>query len=498
MLSRLFGRLAPSGGTAEQTVKSGIWLGLMNFLNRGLQIVMIVVLANLLDPADFGLMGIALLTLSALKKFSNLGLSTALIQGKDENVDKYLNSAWVLQIARGLVIVGLLVAAAPLIASVFDEPRVTDVLRVIAVSPLLLGIRNPAVLYFQKDLDFHKEFLYKTSGSVAQFCVALGYALLFPTVWALVFGFVVADVVRLLVSYLAHPFRPWPEFNLEHAKDMVGYGKWITATSILVFLYTEGDDFIVGWLLGATSLAFYQNAYRLSNAPATEITQVVAGVMFPTYSTLQENLSAVRGAYFRTLQITTFVTFPAALGIAAVAPVFVRSFMGEAWVPMVRTLQLLTIYGLLRSIGKTTGPVYKALGKPDYVTKLSALRLLLVGILIIPATQRFGIEGAAMVVVAVGLFPMTPLDIHFLARTLEARYRRFARDLAYPLVASVTMFAAVVHVRQQVVLPGVLEFLLLLATGVVVYVLAAGVMELGFDWGISENLGSVLGILSGS
>jgi PST family polysaccharide transporter/lipopolysaccharide exporter len=279
---------------------------------------------------------------------------------------------------------------------------------------------------------------------------------------------------------------------------MVGYGKWITATSILVFLYTEGDDFIVGWLLGATPLAFYQNAYRLSNAPATEITQVVAGVMFPTYSTLQENLSAVRGAYFRTLQLTTFVTFPAALGIAAVAPVFVRSFMGEAWIPMVRTLQLLTIYGLLRSIGKTTGPVYKALGKPDYVTKLSALRLLLVGILIIPATQRFGIEGAAMVVVAVGLFPMTPLDIHFLARTLEARYRRFARDLAYPLVASVTMFAAVMHVRQQVVLPGVLEFLLLLATGIVVYVLAAGVMELGFDWGITENLGSVLGILSGS
>jgi len=498
ILARLFERLAPSGNTAEQTVKSGFWLGLMNFLNRGLQIVMIVVLANLLDPADFGLMGIALLSLSALKKFSNLGLSTALIQDKDENIDRYLNSAWVLQIARGLVIVGILLVAAPLIASVFDEPRVVDVLRVIAVSPLLLAVRNPAVVYFQKDLDFHKEFLYKTSGSVAQFCVALGYALLFPTVWALVFGFVTADIVRLLVSYLAHPFRPRLAFDLEDAKDLVGYGKWITATSILVFLYTEGDDIIVGWLLGATPLAFYQNAYRLSNAPATEITQVIAGVMFPTYSTLQEDLSAVRDGYFRTLQITTLITFPAALGIAAVAPVFVRSFMGEEWIPMVRTLQLLTVYGLLRSIGKTTGPVYKALGKPDYVTKLSALRLILVVILIIPATERLGIEGAAMVVVAVGLFPMTPLDIHFLARTIEARYRRFARDLAYPLVASITMFAVVVFVRQQVVLPGVLEFLLLLVTGVVVYVLAVGVMEVSFEWGISKNLKSVFSILSGS
>jgi PST family polysaccharide transporter/lipopolysaccharide exporter len=498
MLSRLFGRLAPSGGTAEQTVKSGIWLGLMNFLNRGLQIVMIIVLANLLAPADFGLMGIALLALSALKKFSNLGLSTALIQDKDENVDGYLNTAWVLQLARGIVIVSILVVAAPLIASVFGEPRVTDVLRVIAISPLLLAVRNPAVVYFQKNLDFHKEFLYNTSGSIAQFCVALGYALVFPTVWALVFGFIVADVVRLLVSYLAHPFRPWPEFDLELAKDLIGYGKWITGNSILVFLITEGDDIIVGWLLGATQLAFYQNAYRLSNAPATEITQVIAGVMFPAYSTLQEDLAAVRRGYFRTLQITTFVTFPAALGIAAVAPVFVSTFMGAEWMPMVATLQLLTVYGLLRSVGKTTGPVFQALGRPDIVTKLAFVRLVLIAIFIIPAVRQFGIEGAAMVIVGVALFPMLLLDIYALSRLLEASYRQFFRDIMYPLLASGVMFAAVVSVRQQVVLSGVPKFLLLLVTGVLTYVVAIGVIELRFGWGIRRNLKSLLSIVSGS
>ena len=488
----------PSGGTAEQTLKSGIWLGLMNFLNRGLQIVMLIILANLLNPEDFGLMGIALLTLSALKKFSNLGLSTALIQDEDENVDEYLNSAWVLQIARGLVIVALLLLAAPLVASVFGEPRVTDVLRVIAISPLLLAVRNPAVVYFQKNLDFHKEFLYKTSGSVAQFCVALGYGLLFPTVWALVFGFVTADVVRLLVSYLAHSFRPRLTFDLQHAKDLVGYGKWITGNSILVFLITEGDDIIVGWLLDATSLGFYQNAYRLSNAPATELTQVIAGVMFPAYSKLQEDLAAVRDAYFRTLQITTIVAFPAALGIAAIAPVFVSTFMGTEWMPMVATLQLLTVYGLMRSVGKTTGPVFQALGRPDIVTKLAALRLVLIAIFIIPAVRRFGIEGAALVIVGVALFPMLLLDIYALKRILEAPYRRFFRDLVYPLVASGVMFATVVYVRQQAVLSSVAEFVLLLVTGVVTYVVAVGVLEVRFGWGIRRNLRSILSIVSKS
>jgi PST family polysaccharide transporter/lipopolysaccharide exporter len=245
-------------------------------------------------------------------------------------------------------------------------------------------------------------------------------------------------------------------------------------------------------LIDSTALAFYQNAYRLSNAPATEITQVISSVMFPAYSTLQGNLSSVRSAYFRTLQITSFVAFPAALGIAAVAPVFVQSFMGTEWMPMVGALQILAVYGMARSIGKTTGPVFNALGRPDYVTKLGLIRLILVGVLIIPAVQEFGIEGAAAVVVLVSIFPMIPTDIHLMTKTLDAPYRRFAREMGYPLAASIAMFVVVDLVRRQSIADGAVEFILLVVTGAVVYVVAAMLLEAQFDWGIKENIGSVL------
>jgi PST family polysaccharide transporter/lipopolysaccharide exporter len=173
--------------------------------------------------------------------------------------------------------------------------------------------------------------------------------------------------------------------------------------------------------------------------------------------------------------------------------VFVDAFMGDEWLPMVRAMQLLAIYGLLRSVGKTMGPVWKTLDRPDYVTKLSALRVTLIALTVVPMTRRFGIEGTALVVVGIYVFPMLPLDTYVLVNSIQASYARFARELAYPLVASTLMFLAVVLVRQQVALsPGVLEFVVLVFTGVVGYAVATGALVAGSDWGIENNLKSLV------
>lgn len=492
-LKSLVKRFLPTGSIVEQTVLSGAWMGAMNFAGRGLQLLMVVILANLLDPADFGLLGIALLVLSGLNKFSKLGLNAAVIQDKEENVDHYMNTMWLLQIGRGALIAGVMVAAAPLIASVFNEPRAVLIVRVLALAPLFQAIRNPGVVYFQKNMNFHMEFLYQMSGSVGRFVVSLGWALVSPTVWALVAGLLSARFIRLVFSYIGHDYRPWPEFNIERAKELIDFGKWITGNSILYFLYSEGDDAIVGWLLTSTALGFYQTAYRLSNAPATEITQVIASVMFPAFSSLQEDVAALREAYYRMLQMTMLIACPMAFGIAAVANVFVLAFMGESWAPMVTVMQLLAAYGLMRSLGKTMGPLWKAIGRPDYVTKLSALRVTLIAIFIIPVTSRFGIEGTAFLISAVYLCPMLPIDTYLIVQSIEGSYRRFVKEVGYPLIASAAMFLAVVRVDQLLPLePGPIEFAILVVVGAVVYTALVGVFALNFEWNIEENLRSVV------
>jgi len=484
-LKRLIKRLLPaSDNVMEQAVKSGVWVGVMNVTERGLELLLLVIVASLLSPRAFGLMGIALLTLSSLKKFSELGIKSALIQAEEDNVDDELNTAWTIETARGTVIGVILFLGAPFIASLFNEPAATDLFRVIALSPFIVGLQNPAVVYFQKSLDFHKEFVYRVSGAVAYFVVTVGIALYEPTVYALAIGFIAGDAARFLVSYIADGYRPWPSFDVGVAKKRYSFGKWVTANSILYFLYSRGDDAFVGWFLSPVALGIYQYAYRFSNAPATELTEVIVSVMFPAYSKVQNDPEALRSSFLKTVRIISLIAFPMSLGIAAVTPTFVRAFLGSQWTGMIVAMQILTVYGLLRAIGKTFGAVWKAVDRPDIITKLSALRVFLVAVLIYPATAAWGIEGTALTVTAIYIFPMMPLDIYVILQFVDTTYRALLAEIIYPLFASVVMFGGVWYVQETVSIPSIAEFVLLVLVGGVLYSGVAIVLETQFDWGI--------------
>jgi PST family polysaccharide transporter/lipopolysaccharide exporter len=496
-LRRLISRLTPTGGIGDRVVKSAVWLGGQNVLGRLFQLSMLVLLARLIGPRELGIVGIALLSLSAIRGFTNIGLNAALIQKREENVDTHLNTTWSLEIGRGVLIGAVLFLVAPLLANgLFGEPQATWPIRAIGLSPIVLGFRNPGVVYFQKDLDFHKQFVYKISGDVMQFLVAVGYALVSPTAWSFIAGFLVADLTRFSISYLIHDYRPWPEFDLDVARELVNYGKWLTGSSILYFLYSQGDDAFVGWLLTPTMLAFYQYTYRFSNAPATEISGVVTNVMFPAYSKLQDDTTELRRTLLKTLRVTSLVAFPVAVGIAVVAPTFMLAFFGEEWTSAVPAMQILAVYGLFRALARNFSPVWKALGRPDYVTKLSALRVVLIAILIYPLTSRYGITGTALTVTVVFVFPMMPLDLLITAREIDGTVTELASEFLYPAVASLAMGAGVWYVQAHLPFGPMANFLLLVALGVVLYTLAVLVLVTQFEWEIRENLQTIVSNLA--
>lgn len=495
MKSRLRALLSgslPSGGVAEQVIKSGMWVMSMNVSDRVLQIILLVVLSNLLSPAEFGLFGVALLGLGALNRLSNLGLNEALIYEKEENVDVYLDTALGLRVARGLIIAALLFLAAPLIADLLGEPGAVDVVRAIGLSPLLVGLHNPGVVYFRKDLDFHKEFLYRVSGSVLRFVVGIALAVALQNVWALVLSYLAADVGQLIASYAAHDYRPGLSLSRKRAREMVTYGKWITGGSIVYFLYSEGDDAIVAGLLGSAALGYYQLAYRLSNAPGTEVSEVVRSVSFPAFSKLQDDMEALRSGFFQTLRLTTLISFPMAVGIAAVAPVFVRAFMGSEWTPIIPVMQILAGYGLLLSVTSSYGSVWKAQGRPDIGPKLGAVRVVIMAVTIVPVTLEYGVVGTAALVVGIFAFPMFQLDTYLLVKSLETTWWRVLRELAYPAAASAAMGAVVVYAdRTLAVGPAPLEFFVLVGLGGVSYAAAVGVLESLFGWGLQQEVRAI-------
>ena len=265
---------------STRVVRGGIWVFALRMTNRGLGLVRIIVLARLLSPEDFGLFGIAILSISVLETFSNTGFKAAIIQ-RQENTESYLDTAWTVSVIRGIFLFLCLIFSSPYIAEFFNSSQAEMVIRVIAISTLLFGFRNIGVLFFQKELEFNKQFTYELSGTLVELTVAIILAIKLQNIWALVYGNLAANFVRLFLSYLIHPYRPRLKFDMERFRELFGFGKWVLGSGILIFLITQGDDIFVGKVLGVAALGLYQMAYTFSNLPATEICHVISQVTFP-------------------------------------------------------------------------------------------------------------------------------------------------------------------------------------------------------------------------
>jgi PST family polysaccharide transporter/lipopolysaccharide exporter len=494
LLAFLRSVLVPEGDLATRSIRSGAWELGLNLGTRGLEVVVLVVLARLLTPADFGLLGIALLTFGAVNRLTRLGLDEALIYNSEENVDRYLDTAWTLSALRGVALGAFIYLVAPVVAGFFGEPRAADVVRGIALVPVITGLRNPGAMYFVKELQFHRQFLYRFSGSFVDFAVALVFAFTFGSVWALVVGYLAGEATRALVSYILHPYRPRPRFDRARAAEMLGYGKWITANNGLAFLLGKGDDVFVGWYLSATALGLYQVAFRTASAPATEVTKTVSSVIFSTYAKLQGDEAALRRTFLRTMQLVSLVSFPMAVGIVVVAPTFIEGVLGPQWLPATGAMQLLAVYGLLVSLTAAFHQIWKALGRPDYITRVGIVRLVALALVILPATAAYGITGTAGAVAAVYVFVALPIDLYLMHRLIGVGPHRLATALSVPFAASVGMALSTLAVRESLVaLPAVVELVVLVAVGGVSYACLLWGLDRQFSAGLRGNLRAVSG-----
>jgi lipopolysaccharide exporter len=430
--------LTGSGNSlSSRALKGGFWVFSLRIADRLFKLIRTIILARILSPNDFGLFGVALLVLSMLKTSTESGFQHALIQKKGET-KSFLDTAWTMGLIRGFIIATVIFFIAKPATIFFDAPSAEPILRVIGASIILHSLTNISVLYFQKELEFKKYFKYQFSGTISDVIVAITSALLLRSVWALVFGLLAGNLVSCIMSYVIEPYKPKIRFSIKHAKGLFSFGKWILGSGILVFLITHGDDIFVGKILGVTMLAFYQMAYKISNLPAGEISNVISQVSFPAYSKLQDNLKKLKEAYLKILKLTSFISFPVAGLIFILAPDFTRLFLGEQWLPMVPTMQVLALWGLIRSIDATTGPLFYGLGKPKFATYLNLGQFVLIASLIYPFSLKYGILGAAIAIV-LSAFITNAISLFMVMKLIDSKAIEFFKILLLPTINIIIM-----------------------------------------------------------
>ena len=444
-LAKLFPGRGQSG--TQRVIHAGFWAVAFNSVDQVLIFARFIALAVLLSPRDFGVFGIGLVTLAALDALTRPGIRNALIQ-KSGDIEPYVDVAWTLQMTRGVVVATFLWIFAPWVAAFVDTPDAEQLMRVLGVIFLIQEVSNPRVLYFHRDLEFHKDFHFRVSGALADLIVALVAAFWLRNYWALVLGFAARNCAMFVVSYQLLHYRPRIAMQWHKLKELLNYGVWVWLTGLLNFIVQQGASVVVGKSLGASALGWLQMAQRIPSLALQQgVINPMASVAFPAYAKIRGDHARLRHAFLRVTALWAAVTLPMASGIAAVGGDFTRIFLGEKWLPMVPALILLSIALLVRSLVATAMPLFMGQGRPRLAFYLVATEALTLSILIYPFVTRWGITGAGAATLIAALVALLVWYAE-LKNRLQLGAKDIAMAIGPPLLSVCTMLIAVLLFRN--------------------------------------------------
>lgn len=331
-----------------------------------LQFITLAVLARLISPSDFGLMGMVMVVIGFAQMYVDMGISNAIIYRQDATREE-LSSLYWLNILAGIGVFLIVCLSTPLVVAFYHEPRLKNLMYLAALVFLITPFGQQFQILLQKGLQFKLLARIEIVGSFTNAMVAIILAFLGMGVFSLIWGQLAATTMRVLLLFYWgwRNWRPRLHFSKRDMRGYIGFGLYQMGENTVNYFNSNFDYLLIGSLLGAKTLGYYTLAYNLVLKPSSMINPVITRVAFPVFSLVQNDSDRLKRGYLKALQLLSSVNFPIMVGLAAVAPIAVPIIFGEQWLPSVILIQILTIVGLLRSTGNPVGSLLLAKGRAD-------------------------------------------------------------------------------------------------------------------------------------
>ncbi len=383
-------------GYSKQIIKGFSWGFVLNATAMTMSLVKIVILSHFVfGPAEFGVFGVGVLVLGILELLTETGINIFLVQ-ETGTLDKYLDTAWVVSIVRGIIIsVSVALLAYP-ISVFFKITNNSSFILAFSLLPLIRGFINPAIANLQKKLRFKQDALYRFTISATEDISILILAILTHSIFSFVIGMFIGSILEVVLTYILIKEKPRLKFSKIHFKSIIDRGKWVTLAQVFEYLFEHTDDVIVGKILNVFSLGLYQTSYTLASLPENAIAQQLGKVTFPIFVNIQEDKERMKRAFWKTFWITLTIIAPFGIGLFFFSETAVKIVLGTKWLPAVPVLRVLSLFSLVRAMTNLFYPIFLAFKKQNYVTITTLVCWFVLGISIFPLTNTFGITGAAM------------------------------------------------------------------------------------------------------
>jgi lipopolysaccharide exporter len=327
---------------------------------RGIGLVSLFILARLLSPADFGLVAMATVVTALVTALSQIGLHQALIRHPDPSRD-YYNTVWTINLALLATITLILFCTAPLVARYFQEPRITDIVRLLSLGAAISGLTNIGIVDLQKNLLYGKDFQYRTSARLIVFFITILCAFAFRDYRALVAGILCHYLALMVLSYTFHPYRPKP--SLACARDLVDFSKWVFISSMARAVFTRADRLIVGGIAESSVMGAYSVSQDLGRMFTAELSGSISRPLLPGAAKIQHDPEKIRRLTIIAAGVFACLAAPFAFGLSATAGNFIPTVLGEHWLYAVPFAEILSLEMGVRAIRAFVPPLYVATGR---------------------------------------------------------------------------------------------------------------------------------------
>lgn len=392
------------GSLAGLAARGVLWTGGGQATRQVVQICTQLALVRLLFPEDFGLMGMAMFFVGIGQLLADFGIGSAIVQAQSHH-KKVLSSCFWANLAVGVLLALIVLACSPFVGRFYGRPEVNPIVAVLSVNLILAALQVVPSALLYRDMNFSDLARAQVVGTLAGSACAIGLAWSGVGTWALVAQPLVGTTATLLVSWRSTRWLPSFEFDLRSLAPLLRFSSSLLATNLVGYANRNVDAMLIGRYVGAISLGHYSMAIQIMLYPLQQVSSAIVKVLFPTLVRISDDLPRLRSAYLRANATISLLTFPLMAGLFVLASDFVQVVFGLPWADMTPVLRILSLVGMIQSIGTTMGVIYMATGRTDLALRTTLITTPFV-LMSFVAGLPWGITGVAVAytTVTVGIF----------------------------------------------------------------------------------------------
>lgn len=429
----------------QKTVKGLAWNTIQNFTNHGVEFLLMLFMARLLGPKEYGLIGLTSVFIAISSTFVNSGFSSALIRKKDCTNDDF-STVFIFNLFVSVVCYLILFIIAPYVGDFYNEPVLCPILRVLGLMLITQAFCAVQNTILTKNIDFKKKTKITVSKNIISGLLGLLFAFLGFGVWALVIQSLTASILFSIMLWSKTEWYPNMHFSMKSFKELFGYGSKLLISSLINTTYGQIYPIVIGKFFSAATLGNFSRARHWGSLGSKNLTAILGGVTFPVLAKVQDDDKRLENIYRRLIRTSCFIIFPIMIGMSAVAYPLTLVFIGEKWEFSAYLLQILCFSMMWYPVHALNLNLLQVKGRSDLFLKLEIIKKI-VGICILCISVPMGIVAMCYFNILSSMIALI-INTYYTGKLINVGFLKQMRDIAPTLILSLIMWVVVLSTIQ--------------------------------------------------